>query len=72
MSYTADLVSALDRQQGWQNPSARKCPNDGQPVKLEQSKQVRKEHGNLQAHASGVVLICGVCGYNEPANNPLG
>jgi hypothetical protein len=67
---SSDLVIALDRQQGWSNPAARRCPNDGTTVKLEQSKIAHKEHGNLQSTANGFVLVCGVCGYNEPANDP--
>lgn len=71
-SHTADLVHALDRQQGRLSPDARVCPYEGKPAKLEQSKVTSSEHGNMTAHASGVMLICGRCGYNEPANNPMG
>lgn len=69
-SYTADLVHALDKVQA--TDAGRVCPNEGKKHKLEHVKVTRTEHGRLQAHASGTVLICGLCGYNEPASNPLG
>jgi len=65
---TDDLVLALDMQQSYLNPAARTCPNNG--TKVQAGNRPYTEHGNLQASKSGYELICGVCGYNEPANDP--
>lgn len=65
---TDNLVLALDMQQGWSNPAARRCPNNGSKVMVGQRPYT--EHGNLQASKTGYELICGICGYNEPANDP--
>lgn len=48
----SEMVFALDKKQA--GPTARTCRNP--------------EHGKLGAHSSGVVLLCAVCGYQEPAS----
>ena len=60
----SELVSMLDKKYSGSNGVM--CPNHGREAKLRQSGKISEDHGRMGVHASGIKLVCGLCGAEQP------
>lgn len=63
----ADIVHLLDKKYA-EEPVM--CPNQGRSVTFKSSGKVTEDHGHLAVHGTGTMLVCGVCGFNQPVARP--